>query len=208
MMASRLVKSCLFMLVALAPVAAKAGFIIDTFNSSAPNYSLANTLNVSRSIAVSPNASGVFTGTSFAVSLTGAPPAFGSGGAIFDYSFSNGPIGLKDALGGPNSGLNLRFNTVTGSGWIVTATWFSDNFATIIGSNSANLTGAGSLNIGAANLNGANSLRIAVLNSVASSGSFDLTTVTATPEPTTLVLFGSVAGMGLVARRRFKKKLV
>jgi hypothetical protein len=216
MMASRLVKSCLFMLVALAPVAAKASFVIDTFNGSqGSSYTLANGLGVDRllnpisggSLNLVSNATGTSFNYSYSVNNMFVPQiATTSIGYRFDQLVS-----AVDTLGGTPA-LQLKFNSVTGSGWFVQAEWFSDTaFTNSIGTGGTSMSASGStsfVNFAATGLTAARSLLLTftTVSATASSG-FNLSNVTATPEPTTLLMFSAVAGAGFVARRRMKKKV-
>jgi hypothetical protein len=198
------------MLVALAPIAARASFVIDTFNGSqGSNYTLANGLSVVRTTDPFKGTT-AFTGTSVVFTQNAAATGALPSGMSVNYSFSN-TIGSVDSLGGTPA-IDLKFNSVTGNNWLVSFEWFSDNaFTTSIGSASGAIpASAGTLftstALGASFLN-AQSLTMTIFRQSGTSGSFDLSNVTATPEPTTLLLFGSVAGMGFVARRRMKKKV-
>ena len=187
MLASRLVKSCLFMFVALAPVVAKASFVIDNFGAASSVGA-----NVTRNVALS-NASftpdiGGFTNVSFTTLLGGtatityAPVSGNFGTASNNPALSR--LFLDVAV--PNTGANVTVQvgaTTLFSGAITSA-------QTLV-LNSASLASANSLTISLGGPNGA---------------VFRLNELTATPEPTTMLMFGSVAGIGLLARRRFKSK--
>jgi hypothetical protein len=205
MLASRLVKLMVVALVSLVPSAANATFIIDTFNSASNNYKInvgqSNELDVVRTH----SAGFSHTGTSFSFVSAGGADFLNIG-----YSFSGDTIGNV----GLPSGLELRFNSVTGATWGAQATWFDgENFSgNILGSAFAPSVSPGSnifANITAPNLSLAKSVRFNFFNFGSAAGDgFNLSNVTATPEPTTLVLFGAVTGIGLIARRRAKKQLV
>lgn len=206
MLASRLVKSCLFLLVALAPVAAKAGFIIDAFNG--PNahlgsvYNLANGLTVTKTVAAVGSVSLSSNGIAMVATNNGA--ASGSSGVILNYTFSN-TIGSVDALGGTPA-LRFDFGAVTGGFWSGTVRLF-DSANNLIGSP----FGANPLNMGANSVAAAlaNTRRIQINYSPVGAGAgstMTLSTITATPEPSTLLLFGGIAGVGYIARRRSKVK--
>lgn len=197
MLASRLVKSCLFMLVALAPVAAKAGFIIDSFNGSFTNGalpSLPNGVTITRTVGffVAPS---TFTanGTSLTVNLNpgsvafieyklGGASTFGDTGdlaglsaARLDFLSASGSIDLNYSLDG---GTELDFGSLTNT----------TNFSV-----ASAIPGFASANV----------LTFFFQNSSGTqSRSFTIDRVVATPEPTTMLLFGAVVGTGFIVRRK------
>lgn len=208
MLASRLVKSCLFLLVAFAPMAAKASFIIDSFNGSFTNGalpSLPGGIQVTRTVSfLGLGGSFVANGTNATINLNGGSAA------VVTYSFTNAlnaPVPLSatgDNLGGSPT-LTLDFlsanNTVNVNHRI--------NGGLLLNGGSFGLsTGAFTLSFASSTLLSATTLALQFSNAdFSNSASFVIDRVTATPEPTTMLMFASVAGAGLVVRRLRNRKV-
>jgi hypothetical protein len=200
MLANRLIKSCLFMFVVLAPVAAKASFVIDDFDfNNNVSYTLGGNnpggVTGSRNVffAVLSNAGG--TGT-----LTKSLPSAITS-TRFVYNFSSPLVNTGNSLGG-NPTLNFNFLESTGV--------FSLSYRLAPGGPSIGVGTFGpsatpfSLSVSVPSLLTANYLRLDfdLLSPVTST--FKIDSITATPEPTSMILFGSVMGAGFFARRRLK----
>lgn len=196
MLASRLVKSCLFGLVALMPLAAEAGYIIDSFTGSG-THGLPGGITVSRT---TPGGSLTFNG----VDATSSVVADGNSFNI-RYVFS-APLGNTGDLLGGTPGLKIDFTSATGSFNVLYRLGGVGTF-TSLGSIAAGGPSSVSGSAGTiAAFNAATELWIRLNNTSGGDAQFTIDRVTATPEPTTLIMFASVAGAGFVARKRLKRK--
>jgi hypothetical protein len=184
------------MLVALAPVAAKAGFIIDSFNGSF--HSLPGGVTITSRVLNPIAGSSTFTnnGTNATITLSGF------GVSQLAYTFSGPLSNTGDTLGG-TPGLKLDFLGSTG---LVSVAYSLNNGGTFLAAPGLNASAAPfSTEFATPGLLAASTLIFQFQNGSSSAVSFVIDRMTATPEPTTLLLFGSVAGLGLVARRKFRK---
>lgn len=200
MLASRLVKSCLFMLVALAPMAAKASFVIDDFSGPSGNPTVMAGTNAG---AVTATRSVLGAGLTLGGGLGVYSEPGTSGGAErgrIEYSFSS-PLSNTGFVTNSER-IVLNFASAAGPFDVEYRLNGTDPFVmvgTFSGSNSAF-----KLAFDVPSLLDTSFLSLRFTNLSNTSSSFVIDSVTATPEPASMLLFGTVLGAGFYARRRFK----
>lgn len=202
MLASRLVKSCLVLIVSLSPIAAKASFVVDGFTSvSQSSTAVGDSGKSLRTISFSDTPAPI-------LSLAGGlrvdwgqlvptpSPDFSIAAVNINYS-PNGFANFGASSGNPAlDRIRLTFSNLVGT---VRVSVNGGVFTTLTGSE---------FNFVVPGMASANGLTLTLARSGLGSSAVTLGELTATPEPTTMLMFGSVAGAGFLARRRWKNRSV